>query len=65
MSVPAFSPEGAAESALRAGLSLDSDRHAVVAETAHHIITVISRLRALDLAEVPPAFAYRADSQAR
>ncbi|MGP3690230.1 hypothetical protein ACTVZO_36975 [Streptomyces sp. IBSNAI002] len=65
MSVPAFSPEGAAESALRAGLSLDPDRHAVVAGTAHHIITVISRLRELDLAEVRPAFAFRADSRER
>ncbi|MFF3691318.1 hypothetical protein [Streptomyces sp. NPDC002187] len=59
MSVPPFSPEGAAESALRAGLSLGSDRHAVVAKTAHHILTVISRLRELDLAEIPPAIAYR------
>ncbi|WP_351236099.1 hypothetical protein [Streptomyces sp. NPDC002133] len=59
MSVPPFSPEGAAESALRAGLSLGSDRHAVVAGTAHHILTVISRLRELDLAETPPAGSYR------
>ncbi|MGP3998815.1 hypothetical protein [Streptomyces sp. 8N706] len=59
MSVPQLSPEEAAESALRAGLSLDSDRHAVVAATAHHILTVISRLRELDFAEVPPATAYR------
>ncbi|MFJ9821761.1 hypothetical protein ACIRU3_42270 [Streptomyces sp. NPDC101151] len=59
MSVPPLSPEGAADSALRAGLPLAGDRHAVVAGTAHHILTVISRLRELDLAEIPPATAYR------
>ncbi|MFD7231016.1 hypothetical protein [Streptomyces sp. NPDC059881] len=63
MSVPPLSPEGAAESALRAGLSLGRDRHAAVAGTAHHILTVISRLRELDLAETPPAPAYRAQGR--
>ncbi|MFD7098478.1 hypothetical protein [Streptomyces xanthophaeus] len=50
---------------MRAGLTLGSDRHAAVAATAHHVLGVISRLRELDLAETPPAAAYRADSQGR
>ncbi|MGW6944752.1 hypothetical protein ACWGF3_37900 [Streptomyces xanthophaeus] len=65
MPVPPLSPQGAAESAMRAGLALGSDRHAAVAATAHHVLGVISRLRELDLAETPPAAAYRADSQGR
>ncbi|MET9610154.1 hypothetical protein ABZZ17_34625 [Streptomyces sp. NPDC006512] len=65
MSVPPLSPEAAAESAMRAGLSLGEDRHAAVAGTAHHVLTVISRLREIDLGETPPASVYHAGSQGR
>ncbi|BCK72996.1 hypothetical protein CP981_04460 [Streptomyces platensis] len=45
----------AARWALRAGLPLESERHAEVAATANHIHAVVRTLRELDFGETPPA----------
>ncbi|WP_405836236.1 hypothetical protein OG528_04095 [Streptomyces platensis] len=45
----------AARWALRAGLPLESERHAEVAATANHIHAVVRSLRELDFGETPPA----------
>ncbi|MFD5394824.1 hypothetical protein ACFWJW_11420 [Streptomyces sp. NPDC127097] len=45
----------AAKWALRAGLLLESERHAEVAATANHIHSVVRTLRELDFGETPPA----------
>ena len=45
----------AARGALRAGLPLQSERHAEVAATANHIHAVVRTLRELDFGETPPA----------
>ncbi|MFJ2766253.1 hypothetical protein [Streptomyces sp. NPDC087300] len=50
-----LTPPEAARLASRSGLSLTADRHQVVAATANHIHSVVSRLRELDFAETPPA----------
>lgn len=63
MSLPAHTPRGAAEAAERAGVPLRDDRHAAVAATADHILAVVSRLRELDLADVPPAAVYRPEGR--
>lgn len=53
-----LTPPEAARWAARAGLALPADRHAVVAAVAEHIHRVVSVLRELDFADVPPAVAY-------
>ncbi|MGA5563308.1 hypothetical protein ACPCUV_19330 [Streptomyces platensis] len=45
----------AARGALRAGLPLQSERHAEVAATANHIHAVVRTLRELDFGDTPPA----------
>ncbi|MFI8997737.1 hypothetical protein [Streptomyces sp. NPDC053542] len=57
--LPGHTPQSAAVAAERAGVPLRDDRHPVVAATADHILSVVSRLRELDLADVPPANSYR------
>ena len=61
--LPGHTPQSAAAAAERAGVPLRGDRHPVVAATADHILTVVSRLRELDLADIPPASSYRADER--
>ncbi|WP_030607604.1 hypothetical protein [Streptomyces sclerotialus] len=63
MSLPAHTPLSAAEAAERAGVPLRDDRHAAVAATADHILAVVSRLRELDLADVPTAASYQPDGR--
>ncbi|QHC23154.1 hypothetical protein [Streptomyces sp. GS7] len=62
MPLPPHTPQSAAAAAERAGIPLHADRHAPVAATADHILAVVSRLRDLDLDDLPPAPSYRADS---
>lgn len=59
--LPGHTPQSAAVAAERAGVPLRGDRHPVVAATADHILSVVSRLRELDLADIPPANSYRVD----
>ncbi|AZS70395.1 hypothetical protein DDE74_05130 [Streptomyces lydicus] len=55
MSAVELTPTEAARWALRAGLPLESERHAEVAAAANHIQAVVSTLRELDFGETPPA----------
>ncbi|MEU8921923.1 hypothetical protein AB0D10_13450 [Kitasatospora sp. NPDC048545] len=55
-----LTPPEAARQAARAGVPLPADRHAAVAAAAEHIRSVVAVLRELDLADTPPAAAYRA-----
>ncbi|MGY5123598.1 hypothetical protein [Streptomyces nigrescens] len=55
MSAVELTATEAARWALRAGLPLESERHAEVAATANHIHAVVSTLRDLDFGETPPA----------
>ncbi|MEU8915130.1 hypothetical protein [Streptomyces nigrescens] len=55
MSAVELTPTEAARWALRAGLPLESERHADVAAAANHIHAVVSTLRDLDFGETPPA----------
>ncbi|WP_031073927.1 hypothetical protein [Streptomyces sp. NRRL WC-3742] len=57
---PAPTPTETARWAARAGLTLPAERHAAVAAVAAHIHGVVSVLRELDFADVPPATTYRA-----
>lgn len=59
--LPGHTPQGAAVAAERAGVPLRGDRYPVVAATADHILSVVSRLRELDLTDIPPANSYRAE----
>ncbi|MEV0598698.1 hypothetical protein AB0I82_05250 [Streptomyces sp. NPDC050315] len=61
--LPGHTPQSAAAAAERAGVPLRDDRHAVVAATADHILSVVRRLRELDLADIPPAPSYRVDER--
>ncbi|MGW5113905.1 hypothetical protein ACWEQ8_00395 [Streptomyces noursei] len=56
----ALTPQEAARWAERSGLTLPADRHAAVAATAEHILSVVSVLRELDFGDTPPATAYHA-----
>ncbi|WKU48712.1 hypothetical protein Q3V23_34165 [Streptomyces sp. VNUA116] len=58
MSAVELTPLEAARWAARAGLDLPAERHAAVAAVANHIHSVVSVLRELDFADVPPAAAY-------
>ncbi|MFF4220181.1 hypothetical protein [Streptomyces nondiastaticus] len=58
MSTVELTPPEAARWAARAGLDLPAERHAAVAAVANHIHSVVSVLRELDFADVPPAAAY-------
>ncbi|MFD5465953.1 hypothetical protein ACFWIQ_24430 [Kitasatospora sp. NPDC127059] len=53
-----LTPPEAARWAARAGLALPAERHAAVAAVADHIHSVVSVLRELDFADVPPAATY-------
>ncbi|MCC3769618.1 hypothetical protein [Streptomyces sp. UNOC14_S4] len=55
MSAVELTPPEAARWAARAGLDLPAERHAAVAAVANHIHSVVSVLRELDFADVPPA----------
>ncbi|WP_042430909.1 hypothetical protein [Streptacidiphilus anmyonensis] len=63
MSAVELTPAEAARWAARAGLVLPAERHAAVAAVADHIHRVVAVLRELDLADVPPAAAYRAGQE--
>ncbi|WP_367136676.1 MULTISPECIES: hypothetical protein [Streptomyces] len=58
MSAVELTPPEAARWAARAGLDLPAERHDAVASVANHIHSVVSVLRELDFADVPPAAAY-------
>ncbi|MEV7774535.1 hypothetical protein [Kitasatospora sp. NPDC086791] len=55
-----LTPQEAARQAARAGVPLPTERHAAVAAAAEHIRATVAVLRELDLADTPPAAAYRA-----
>ncbi|MFJ8622072.1 hypothetical protein ACIRD3_04425 [Kitasatospora sp. NPDC093550] len=63
MSAVELTPPEAARWAARAGLVLPAGRHAAVAAVANHIHRVVSVLRELDFADVPPGSAYRAGGE--
>jgi hypothetical protein len=56
---PPLTPREAARWVDRLGLTLPSERHALVAETAQHIHSVVSVLHELDFHDIPPAATYR------
>ncbi|MGW3009303.1 hypothetical protein ACWC9R_10745 [Streptomyces sp. NPDC001219] len=55
MSAVELTAAEAARGALRAGLPLESERHAEVAAAANHIHAVVRTLRELDFGETQPA----------
>ncbi|MFK0294030.1 hypothetical protein ACIQU6_26675 [Streptomyces sp. NPDC090442] len=59
MPAATLTPPEAARWAARSGLPLPDDRHDAVAAVAAHIHAVVSTLRELDFADVPPAASYR------
>jgi len=63
MTAADLTPREAARWALRAGLPLESERHAEVAATARHIHRVIGVLRELDFGDTPPAAVYTAERE--
>ncbi|MFE6687642.1 hypothetical protein ACFVFQ_14300 [Streptomyces sp. NPDC057743] len=63
MPTAALTPPEVARWAARSGLPLPDDRHEAVAAVAAHIDSVVSTLRELDFADVPPAASYRAGEE--